>query len=142
MAAPWGFLVGVEAPAGRLLHRPLPAHPVHALAGWVAPGHWCVVGVAVRGTAHRWAGDGHDGGAAEAARVIWVCHRNGSSASLLGLTGEPVVVVVSDPATCGSGVSAGNAGDGTHGEGRVPRLLRLTLSPLPPEDLTRPGAPG
>lgn len=142
--APWGFLVGVESPGGRLLHRPLPAHPAQALAGWVAPGRWCAVGVAVRGTAHR-PRDGHR--TAEDARVIWVCHRDGRSASLLGLAGEPVAVVVTDPVARGDGGAAkGSGGAATPGagrghgseaggdpdeDGRVPRLLREALTPLP-----------
>lgn len=119
--APWGYLIGVEATDGRLVHRPLDTHPVEALTGWVAPRHWCALGVAVRGTARRTARGGDPG---SDARVVWVCHRDGRSASLLGISGDPVALVVTEP------------GSRTPDEGRVPRLLRRALggraSPRPP----------
>ena len=115
--APWGFLVGVEADGGRLVHRPLAGHPAQVLTGWSAPGRWCVVGVAVRGTARRTVAVPGD---EAAARVVWVCHRDGRCGSLLGLAGQPVTVVVSD--------TPGSVPD----EGRVPALLRQALTGPPP----------
>lgn len=140
--APWGFLVGVERAGARVVHRPLPRHPALILAGWSAPGCWCAVGVAVRGTAHRPVGGGAPAGvAADAsanaaagvaadARVVWICHRDGRSASLLGLAGEPANVVVS------------GAEVGATDEGLVPLLLRGALEGAPPRHRTdTPGTP-
>ena len=119
--APWGHLIGIESTDGRLVHRPLDTHPAEALTGWAAPRHWCVLGVAVRGTARRSASAVDPG---SDARVVWVCHRDGRSASLLGIAGDPVAVVVTEP------------GGSSPDEGRVPRLLRRALggrvSPRPP----------
>ena len=123
--APWGFLVGVTRAAtgsngARLAPRPLATHPAVALRGWSAAAVWCAVGVAVRGTAHRTTGTRPP---SDDARVIWVCHRDGRSASLLGLPGEPAAVVVRD----------GPPPDAE--EGRIPALLRQSLNPQPPPAL-------
>lgn len=122
--APWGYLIGVESNHGQLLHRPLDTHPAEALTGWEAPRHWCALGVAVRGTARRSARTGDPG---SDARVVWVCHRDGRSASLLGIAGDPVAVVVTEP------------GGSSPDEGRVPRLLRRALGGRVPT--RRPAAP-
>jgi hypothetical protein len=109
--APWGYLVGVDGspdhtpepswwpqPHDWQPHCPRPGfttlrqHPAVALRGFVAPHDWQAVGVAVHGVARR-VGTTRTGRAG----VVWLCHRNGSTASWLSLPGDEPVVTISNP---------------------------------------------
>ena len=68
-------------------------HPAVALAHFTTPQQWCAVGVAVHGTTRP-----GDAGGSRAA-VVWLCHRNGSTASWLSLPGDAPSVTVDGPGT-------------------------------------------
>jgi hypothetical protein len=143
--APWGYLVGVSASidlatgksggsgddtswpvwAAWNPGRPqcgftvLRHHPAIALRRFAAPGDWQAVGVAVHGVARR-LGDASDGRAA----VVWLCHRNGATASWLSLPGDDPIVTVSTPALPPTRSDPGD-------RGVVASLLRRSLRHYP-----------
>lgn len=136
--APWGYLVGVAtpqltttSPSAWPVHiswttdRPQPGftvlhcHPAIALRGFVTPPDWQAVGVAVHGVARRIGATGSG-----RAAVVWLCHRNGSTASWLSLPGDDPVVTISPPS---GHADAPQGGD----RGVVAGLLRRSLRRCP-----------
>lgn len=93
--SPWGYMVGLCA-TGAIVGIALPDHPAHALDRFTAPTAWQAVGVAVRGAVGGAVGGAPRRGtpARGPAAVVWMCHRNGTTATWLALPGdEPMVTV-------------------------------------------------
>jgi hypothetical protein len=133
----WGFVVGVLRD-GTLVPRRLHDHPGRALQGFSAPPAWRAVAVAVHGTARRLdersssTGDDHDGRAA----VVWLCNRDGATASWLSLPGGPPMVTVTAGRTHGErdpagrdrrGPAADDPDPGPNTRGVVAGLLRRAM---------------
>ena len=96
--APWGFLVGVDG-AGGLAPSALLAHPLAALGtlarGSGIPGAWRAAGIATTGVARPLDGNAP----ARPVAVVWVCARDGRSASWVRLPGEPPGMAFHDHGT-------------------------------------------
>lgn len=157
--APWGYLVGVpsspasthEPPAWPVHpawpvnpvwdpHHPRPGftvlhcHPAVALRGFVTPSDWQAVGVAVHGMARRIGATGSG-----RAAVVWLCHRNGSTASWLSLPGDDPVVTISAPS---GHVATLHGGDRGVVAGLLRRSLHRHSDPVPPAPPAPPAPPG
>ena len=79
LAAPWGYLVGI-GPHGVLIPEPLPDHPRSHLRHWLAPPQWSAAALAVHGTTRQ---GNHSLATSREVRVVWLCDREGQTASIL-----------------------------------------------------------